>query len=66
MKLPQHRSGESVKQCGKERSVGWGKTGPAGLALQDGELVALHQDLDVLSVFIGSNRRSVTMPVRAR
>ena len=47
VKLPQHRSGESVKQCGKERCVGWGKTGPAGLALQNGELVAQCQDFDV-------------------
>jgi hypothetical protein len=67
VKLPQHRSGESVKQCGKERPVGWAKTGPAGLALQDGELVAQCQDFDVLSVLlIGSKRRNVTMPVRAR
>jgi hypothetical protein len=54
VKLPQHRSGESVKQCGKERPVGWAKTGPAGLALQDGELVAQCQDFDV---FVGTAHR---------
>jgi hypothetical protein len=56
VKLPQHRSGESVTQCGKKRSVGvgWGKTGPAGLALQDGEVVAQCQDFDV---FVGAAHR---------
>jgi hypothetical protein len=38
----------------KERSVGWGKTGPAGLALQDGELVVQCQDFDV---FVGAAYR---------
>jgi hypothetical protein len=48
VELVQSGAGESVEQGGEERPVGRGEAGFFDLALQDGELVAQGQDLDVL------------------
>jgi len=48
VELPQCGSGDAVQQCGKECTVGWGEMWFAELALQDCELMAQGQDLDVL------------------
>jgi hypothetical protein len=47
VRLPQPCPGESVQQGGEERPVGRGEAGFVGLALQDGELVAQRQNLEV-------------------
>jgi hypothetical protein len=68
VKLPQHRSGESVKQCGKERPVGTGVE--RGLLAWRCRTASWWRSVKIsmfLSVLlIGSKRRNVTMPVRAR
>jgi hypothetical protein len=48
VQLPQRRPGQSVQERGEERAVGWREAGFVDLALEDGELVAKRQDLDVL------------------
>jgi hypothetical protein len=48
VELSQLEPGESVEQSGEERPVGRGEAGFVNLTLQDDELVAQRQDLDVL------------------
>jgi hypothetical protein len=48
MELAQSGAGQPVQEGSEECPVGWGEAGLVGLALQDGELVAQHQNLDVL------------------
>ncbi|GAA2077324.1 hypothetical protein [Actinomadura alba] len=48
MQLPQPGAGESVQQSGEQSAVYRGEAWLAGLPLQDRELVAQRQDLDVL------------------
>jgi hypothetical protein len=57
VELPQHRSGESKRQGGEERTVGRVDAGLGDLALEDGELVAQRQDLDGLVGGSGRRRR---------
>ena len=48
MELSQREPGESMEQSGEERPVGRGEAGSVNLTLQDDELMAQRQDLDVL------------------
>jgi hypothetical protein len=48
VQLAQPGVGQRVEQGSKVRPVGRGEAGFIGLALQDGELVAQRQNLDVL------------------
>jgi hypothetical protein len=48
VELSQVEPGESMQQRGEERPVSSGEAGFVDLALQDGELVAQRQDIDVL------------------
>jgi hypothetical protein len=49
--LAQHGAGESVQQCGEQRSISGGEPNPLAvqLALKDGDLVAEGKDFGVLA-----------------
>jgi hypothetical protein len=47
VQLPQRGPGEPVEDCGQERSVRRSDARPVDLPLQDGQLVAQRQYLDV-------------------